>query len=217
MSNLCTEIIQFSSSTETAVCTLGSLILPAFVSEDGNGMDFAALHRATKLLVHNTDKIIDLNYYPTTAARVSALKTRAIGIGVQGLADVFMMLRMPFESVDSQRLNRAIFETIYHAALDSSCDLSREAGPYANWNGSPASESLLQFDLWRQRPSSRYDWDSLKARIRKHGLRNSLLTAQMPTSSTSQVTGATDGTDPLLRFAAYHSHKCHPADVTMFL
>ncbi|TFK81571.1 ribonucleotide reductase alpha subunit [Polyporus arcularius HHB13444] len=197
-SNLCTEIIQFTSPLETAVCTLASLVLPAFVTEDDE-YDFAELHRVTKILVRNTDKIIDRNYYPTPEARMSALKTRALGIGAQGLADVFMMLHMPFDSVDAQRLNRAIFETIYHAALDASCDLAREAQhPYPAWAGSPASESLLQYDLWGQRPSSRYDWDSLKARIRKHGLRNSLLTAQMPTSGTSQITGANDGTDPYL-------------------
>ena len=208
---MCTEITQFSSPTETAVCTLASLILPAFVS-DNETFDFAALHRATKQLVRNTDKIIDRNHYPTTAARTSALKTRAIGIGVQGLADVFMMQRIPFESVEAQRLNRAIFETIYPAALDSSCDLSREAGgPYSTWIGSPASESLLQYDLWGQRPSSRYDWDSLKTRIRKHGLRNSLLTAQMPTSSTSQITGANDGTDPLMRSVLFLTRYQGPA------
>ncbi|TFK85005.1 ribonucleotide reductase large chain subunit [Polyporus arcularius HHB13444] len=197
-SNLCTEIIQFTSATETAVCTLGSLVLPAYVTLDDD-FDFAELHRVTKILVRNTDTILDRTYYPTPEARTSALKTRAIGIGVQGLADVFMMLRMPFDSVDAQRLNRAIFETIYHAAVDASCDLAREAQcPYPAWSGSPASDSLLQYDLWGQRPSARYDWDSLKARMRKYGLRNSLLTAQMPTSSTSQVTGVNDGTDPYL-------------------
>ncbi len=199
-SNLCTEIIQFTSPHDTAVCTLASLVLPAFVTNDFDEFDFADLHRATKLLVRNTDKIIDRNHYPTQEARHSALKTRAIGIGVQGLADTFMMLGKPFDSEDALRLNRAIFETIYHAAVDASCDLAREAQqPYPAWDGSPASKSLLQFDLWGQRPSARYDWDSLKARIRKHGMRNSLLTAQMPTSSTSQITGVNDGIDPYIR------------------
>ena len=197
--NLCTEIVQFSSPTDTAVCTLASLRLDVFVDDDEN-FNFAELHRVTKIVVRNTDRIVDINSYPTAEAQASAQNTRALGIGVQGLADVFMMLRLPFESTSARLLNRAIFETIYHAAVDASCDLARQKGPYPAWSGSPASELQLQFDLWNSRPSSRYDFDSLKARIRKYGLRNSLLTAQMPTSATSHITGVNDGTDPFLRY-----------------
>ena len=197
--NLCTEIVQFSSPNDTAVCTLASLRLDVFVDDDEN-FNFAELHRVTKIVVRNTDRIIDINSYPTTEAQASAQNTRALGIGVQGLADVFMMLRLPFESMNARLLNRAIFETIYHAAIDASCDLARQKGPYPCWSGSPASDLQLQFDLWNSRPSGRYDFDSLKARIRKYGLRNSLLTAQMPTSATSHITGVNDGTDPFLRY-----------------
>lgn len=197
-SNLCTEIVEYASPTEPAVCTLASLILPAFV-RDNDSFDFAALHCATKIVLRNLDKIIDLNHYPVDGARRAALLSRPIGIGTQGLADVYMIMHYGFDSIEARRLNVAIYETMYHAGADASCDLARLNGPYPAWDGSPASELQLQFDLWNQRPSGRYDFDALKARIERHGMRNSLLLAQMPMSSTSQISGVNDGVEPYLR------------------
>ena len=197
-SNLCTEIMQYSSPDEIAVCTLASVVLPALVRGDGQ-FDLANLHQVIKIMVRNTDRVIDLNQYPSPKARLSAQRTRALGIGVQGLADVFKILHMPYDSDQAHALNVSIFETIYHAALDASCDLAQQYGVYAAYEGSPASKGRLQFDLWGSRPTSLHDFDTLKTRIHAYGLRNSLLTAQMPTSSTSQISGFNDGTEPYVR------------------
>ncbi|KAI9058880.1 alpha subunit of ribonucleoside-diphosphate reductase [Trametes sanguinea] len=194
-SNLCTEIMQYTSPDETAVCTLASLILPSFVNDD-EAFDLAELHRVTKIVVRNLDQVVDVNDYPTPQAANSARLHRAIGIGVQGLADVFMLLSMPYDSPEARLLNRSIFETIYHAALDASCDLARLYGSHPSFPGTLASRLRLQYDLWGAVPLGLNDFEVLKMRIGKFGLRNALLTAQMPTASTSQIAGVNDSTDP---------------------
>ena len=201
-SNLCTEILQVSSENETAVCNLGSIALPAFIeSTDGNPSNYFFnhdnLHRVAKVLTKNLNKIIDVNYYPTPKTERSNKRHRPIGIGVQGLADVFMMLRFPFGSDKSRQLNRDIFETIYHAALEASCELAERDGAYETFASSPASEGILQFDMWNVTPTRRYDWASLKQCIIQVGLRNSLLLAPMPTASTSQILGYNECIEPI--------------------
>jgi len=199
-SNLCTEIIEYSSADETAVCNLASLALPSFVVQNNENLeyDFDKLHEVTKVVTRNLNRIIDINYYPTTKTRVSNMRHRPIGIGVQGLADVFMMLKMPFGSEASKQLNKDIFETIYHAAVEMSCDLAECNGAYETFAGSPASQGKLQFDLWGVEPrTDRYDWTALKERVQKVGLRNSLLVAPMPTASTSQILGFNECIEPI--------------------
>ena len=203
-SNLCMEICEFSSPEEIAVCNLASVCLPRFVSGDGGGgFDFTRLHDTVKVMVRNLDKVIDVNFYPLEKAKTSNMRHRPIGVGVQGLADVFMMLRMPFESPEASRLNSMIFETIYHAAIETSVELARHLGPYSTFQGSPASQGRLQFDLWREQghfswdSQERYDWASLKEEVVRVGLRNSLLVAPMPTASTSQILGATECFEPI--------------------
>ncbi|KAJ2913368.1 hypothetical protein MD484_g7041, partial [Candolleomyces efflorescens] len=193
-SNLCTEIIEYSSPDETAVCNLASLALPTFI-KDGV-YDFKKLHDVAKVVTFNLNKIIDVNYYPIPEARKSNMRHRPIGIGVQGLADAFMILRMPFDSPEAKQLNLQIFETIYHAALEASSELAAREGPYETWEGSPASQGLLQYDLWNVTPTNLWDWASLKAQIAKTGLRNSLLLAPMPTASTSQILGFNECFEP---------------------
>jgi ribonucleoside-diphosphate reductase alpha subunit len=186
-SNLCTEILEKTDSEETAVCNLGSIALPKFV-KDG-GFDHERLHEVTKVLAKNLNKVIDINFYPTETAKRSNLRHRPIGIGVQGLADVFCLLRLPFDSEGSRALNAAIFETMYHAALEASCELAEVEGPYESFQGSPASQGVLQMDMWREgetKHSGRWDWDAMRERVKK-GLRNSLLLAPMPTASTAQI------------------------------
>jgi len=192
-------------------CNLGSIALPAFVVLDPSGQapptyDFESLHRVARMLTYNLNRVIDINYYPTPKTERSNFRHRPIGIGVQGLADTFMMMGMPFGSPESRRLNQEMFETIYHAGLVESCELAKVHGPYETFPGSPASEGRLQFDLWNTEPlrspsggspSYRYDWDTLKADIRKHGLRNSLLMAPMPTASTSQILGYNECIEPI--------------------
>ncbi|KAJ3502396.1 hypothetical protein NLJ89_g8905 [Agrocybe chaxingu] len=174
-SNLCTEIIEYSSPDETAVCNLASLALPSFVA---NGeYDFKKLHDVTKVVTYNLNRIIDVNYYPIPEARRSNMRHRPIGIGVQGLADAFMALRMPFDSLPAKELNIKIFETIYHAALEASSELAARDGPYETWMGSPAQQGQLQYDLWGVTPTDLWDWASLKEQISRTGLRNSLLVA----------------------------------------
>lgn len=193
-SNLCTEIIEYSAPDEVAVCNLASLALPAFIT---NGeYDFQKLHDVTKVVTKNLNKVIDVNYYPVPEARNSNMRHRPVGLGVQGLADAFMALRMPFDGPQARELNLKIFETIYHAALESSCELAEIEGHYLTYPGSPTSQGKLQFDLWGITPTSLWDWSSLKANIAKHGLRNSLLVAPMPTASTSQILGWNECFEP---------------------
>merc|ERR1719198_1886422 len=180
-SNLCTEIIEYTSPDEVAVCNLASMALPAFARGPGEAYDFEGLYKVTKVATKNLNKVIDRNYYPTVEARRSNMRHRPIGLGVQGLADAFMIMRLAFESEAAKTLNEDIFETIYFAACEASCELSERDGAYETFAGSPASKGKLQFDLWSRTPKSdRWDWTALKARIAKHGLRNSLLVAPMP-------------------------------------
>lgn len=196
-SNLCSEIIQYSDENETAVCNLASIGLPTFVKNDRT-FDYYKLHEVAKVITKNLNNIIDINYYPTEKTKTSNMRHRPIGIGVQGLADVFFLMGHAFLSDSAREINRFIFETIYHGALEASCELAERNGPYETFAGSPASEGILQFDLWGVDPgSSRYDWDSLKTRIRKNGLRNSLLLAPMPTASTSQILGFNECIEPI--------------------
>lgn len=190
-SNLCMEINQVSSKDETACCNLASICLPTYVrSTQGIPIrfDFEELHRVTKIVVRNLNKIINVNFYPVEKAMISNLRHRPIGVGVQGLADVFAIMRIAFDSGEARELNVMIFETMYHAALESSVEISKVLGPYTTFQGSPASKSILQFDMWNMVPKgARYDWADMRNQINLHGLRNSLLIAPMPTASTSQI------------------------------
>lgn len=193
-SNLCTEIVEFTSSDEVAVCNLASIALPKYVRN--GGFDHPKLFMVVLVGTRNLNKIIDLNYYPIQQAKNSNMSHRPIALGVQGLADTFIMLRLPFDSEGARKLNKDIFETIYYAACTASMELARKHGPYSTYEGSPASKGLLQFDLWGVTPSNRWDWASLKANIAKYGLRNSLLVGPMPTASTSQILGNNECTEP---------------------
>ena len=200
-SNLCTEIIQYSSPEETAVCNLASLALPSFIV---NGQyDFQKLHDVTKVVAYNLNRIIDVNYYPIPEARLSNMRHRPIGVGVQGLADTFMALRMPFDSPAAKELNIQIFETIYHGALEASSEMAERDGPYETWMGSPAQLGQLQYDLWGVTPTDLWDWALLKEKIARTGLRNSLLVAPMPTASTSQILGNNECFEPYTRYVYY--------------
>lgn len=195
-SNLCTEIMEYTSPDEWAVCNLASICLPTYITND-NQFDYNKLHQVVKTLVRNLNKVIDRNFYPIDKALYSNLKHRPIGIGVQGFADLLVKLRFPFESQEAMQLNKDIFETMYHAALESSNDLAKELSKtYESFKGSPASEGILQFDMWGVKPSLRYDWDKLKHSIIKNGLMNSLLLAPMPTASTSQICGFNESFEP---------------------
>lgn len=194
-SNLCTEIMEYTSPDEVAVCNLASISLAKFVTSEGT-YDFERLYEIARVVTRNLNKVIDINYYPIKEAENSNLRHRPIGIGVQGLADAFIMMRYPFDSPEAKKLNREIFETIYYAALTESCALAAEYGPYASYEGSPVSKGELQFDMWGVQPSDRWDWKALKARIKKHGVRNSLLLAPMPTASTSQILGNNECFEP---------------------
>lgn len=197
-SNLCMEICEVSTPDEIAVCNLASVCLPTFVAPDRTGFDFEALHGVVRTIARNLNRVIDVNYYPVEKARRSNMRHRPIGIGVQGLADAFILLRMPFESDRARELNRLIFETMYHAALTASADEAVARGaPYETFPGSPASRGVLQFDMWGVEPTpGRYDWEALKARVRGVGLANSLLIAPMPTASTSQIMGFNECVEP---------------------
>lgn len=193
-SNLCTEIIEFTSPDEVAVCNLASISLTKCVT---NGtFDFEHLMSMTRILVQNLNKVIDRNEYPVPEAKHSNFKHRPIGLGVQGLADAFILCRMPFDSKEAAELNREIFEALYFAAVSESCTLAEKDGKYATFEGSPASFGRLQFDLWGVEPSDKYDWGALKKRICEHGLRNSLLVAPMPTASTAQILGNNECFEP---------------------
>ncbi|KAI9469051.1 MAG: ribonucleotide reductase [Benjaminiella poitrasii] len=195
-SNLCTEIIEYTSPDEVAVCNLASLALPKFVDTETQTFDFAKLHKVTKTVTYNLNRIIDVNYYPVEEARKSNMRHRPIGLGVQGLADAFILMGHPFESAEARQLNKDIFEAIYFAALESSCELAKKLGPYETYEGSPASQGLLQHDLWGVKGSDRFDWTTLRASIQQFGLRNSLLLAPMPTASTSQILGNNECFEP---------------------
>jgi len=228
----CTEIIEYSDSTETAVCNLASIALPAFVNQQTKQFDYDKLHQVTKVVTNNLNKVIDINFYPTEKTRKSNFRHRPIGIGVQGLADAFILMDIPFHSEEAKSVNKLIFETIYHASLEKSNKIAFERtqqfkiklldtksteslsfineyeystlqrnntdlfGAYISFEGSPASEGILQFDLWNVTPSSRYNWDILKKSIQQYGLRNSLLVAPMPTASTSQILGYNECFEP---------------------
>lgn len=193
-SNLCTEIVEYTSPDEIAVCNLASIALPRFVI-DGK-FDHKKLFEVTKVVTQNLNKIIDVNYYPVEEARRSNLRHRPIGIGIQGLADTFILLRMPFDSKEAEKLNREIFETIYFAAMTASMELAKQHGPYETFKGSPVSEGIFQFDMWGEKPSNRWDWNKLKEDVKKVGVRNSLLLAPMPTASTSQILGNNECFEP---------------------
>ncbi len=193
-SNLCTEIMEYTSPDEIAVCNLASLALPRFVI---NGkFDHEKLYEVTYQAALNLNKIIDNNYYPVEEARTSNMRHRPIGLGVQGLADSFILLRLPFESDEAKQLNKEIFETIYFAAMTASKDLAIKEGPYETFAGSPVSKGIFQFDMWNVEPTLRWDWYTLKAAVIKHGVRNSLLVAPMPTASTSQILGNNECFEP---------------------
>jgi ribonucleoside-diphosphate reductase alpha chain len=199
-SNLCTEIIEYTSKDEVAVCNLASLALPKYVRANEQGVmefDHTRLYEVTKTATKNLNKIIDVNYYPVPEARNSNLRHRPIGLGVQGLADVFIMLRMPFESEEAQQLNKDIFETIYYASMEASMELAIKEGPYSTWEGSPISKGIFQFDMWNVTPSSgRWNWEEMREKVVTHGVRNSLLVAPMPTASTSQILGNNECFEP---------------------
>lgn len=220
-SNLCTEIVEYSAPDEVAVCNIASISLPAFVIDKEN-YDFAKLrevffyclfcrvccwlcaspplitlsHQVTKVVTKNLNKIIDINFYPVIEAERSNFRHRPIGVGVQGLADAFILMRMAFDSPRARQLNRDIFETIYFSALEASCDLAAVEGVYPTYEGSPVSKGVLQFDMWNVEPSSRWNWTELRERIKKYGVRNSLLVAPMPTASTSQILGNNECFEP---------------------
>jgi ribonucleoside-diphosphate reductase alpha subunit len=194
-SNLCTEIVQYTSPDEVAVCNLASVALPAFV-KDGE-FDHQALKKVVKVVTRNLNKVIDHNHYPVQEAENSNQKHRPIGLGVQGFADACLKMRYPYESAEAQRLNKDIFETLYYGAVEASCDLAEKLGAYESFKGSPVSKGQLQFDLWGISPDSgRWDWAALKARVAQHGLRNSLLVAPMPTASTAQILGNNESFEP---------------------
>jgi ribonucleoside-diphosphate reductase alpha chain len=194
-SNLCTEIIEYTAPDEVAVCNLASLALPKFVTEEGT-FDHDKLFEVTYQATLNLNRIIDNNFYPVEEARNSNMRHRPIGLGVQGLADAFIMLGLPFESEEARALNREVFETIYFASMTASKDLAKVDGPYQTIKGSPVSKGIFQFDMWGVTPTSRWEWDILKSEVKKHGVRNSLLLAPMPTASTAQILGNNECFEP---------------------
>ncbi len=194
-SNLCTEIIEYTAKDEVAVCNLASIALPKFVKEDLS-FDHDKLFEVTYQVTKNLNRVIDRNYYPIVEARNSNMRHRPVGLGVQGLADAFILMRFPFDSEEARQLNKDVFETIYYAACCASKDMAIEEGPYESFKGSPASEGKLQFDLWDITPSDRWEWDVLKEEIMEKGMRNSLLVAPMPTASTAQILGNNECFEP---------------------
>jgi ribonucleoside-diphosphate reductase alpha chain len=195
-SNLCTEIIEYTAPDEVAVCNLASIALPKYVNDSGE-FDHQKLYETTKVITRNLNKVIDRNYYPVEEARNSNMRHRPIGLGIQGLADTFLLLRQPFDSEEARRLNKEIFETIYFAAMETSMELAIEEGPYETFKGSPVSKGIFQFDMWGVTPDSgRWDWTELKQKVKKNGVRNSLLLAPMPTASTSQILGNNECFEP---------------------
>ena len=195
-SNLCTEILEFTDKDETAVCNLASIALPKYVDPETKTFDYEKLHEVTKTVTKNLNRVIDRNFYPVETARKSNMRHRPIGLGVQGLADVFILCRHAFDSDEAKEINTRIFETMYHAALEASSELAEVDGPYETFEGSPASQGVLQFDMWEGETKLHYDWDALKERIKEKGLRNSLLMAPMPTASTAQILGNNECFEP---------------------
>jgi len=197
-SNLCTEIIEYTDKDETSVCNLASIALPKYVNKEAKTFDYDALHRATKVVTKNLNRVIDRNFYPVETARRSNMKHRPIGLGVQGLADVFILCGLPFDCEESRLMNAHIFETMYHAALEASSELAEAEGSYETFQGSPASEGILQPDMWEGETkfSDRYDWNVMRERVKTKGLRNSLLMAPMPTASTAQILGNNECFEP---------------------
>lgn len=197
-SNLCAEILEVSTPEETAVCNLASIALPKFIKGRTNlKYDFDRLWEVAYRTTVNLNKVIDRNFYPTESAKRSNMRHRPIGLGTQGLADVFIKMRLPFASEEAKKLNRLIYETIYHAAVTASMELAKAEGPYETFKGSPMSKGIFQFDMWGVKPSDRYDWEELKEEVKKHGVRNSLLLAQMPTASTSSILGNTEAAEAI--------------------
>ena len=195
-SNLCTEILEFTDKDETAVCNLASIALPKYVDPETKTFDYEKLHEVTKTVTKNLNRVIDRNFYPVETARKSNMRHRPIGLGVQGLADVFILCRHAFDSDEAKEINARIFETMYHAALEASSELAEVDGPYETFEGSPASQGVLQYDMWEGETKLHYDWDALKERIKERGLRNSLLMAPMPTASTAQILGNNECFEP---------------------
>jgi ribonucleoside-diphosphate reductase alpha chain len=196
-SNLCTEIVEYTDPDEVAVCNLASIALPKFVDPETRDIDHQRLFEVTNVVTRNLNKVIDVNFYPVGEALHSNMRHRPIGIGVQGLADVFIKMRIPFESPEAAKANREIFETIYFAACTASMNIAKEKGkPYESFAGSPASKGILQPDMWNVTPTDRWDWATLKANIMEHGMYNSLLLAPMPTASTAQILGNNECFEP---------------------
>ena len=197
-SNLCTEIIEYTNKEETSVCNLASIALPKYVNKEAKTFDYEKLHEVTKIVTKNLNRVIDRNFYPVETARRSNMKHRPIGLGVQGLADVFILCGLPFDCEESRTMNAHIFETIYHAALEASSELAEIQGSYESFIGSPTSEGILQPDMWEGETkfSGRYDWDAMRERVKTKGLRNSLLLAPMPTASTAQILGNNECFEP---------------------
>ena len=200
-SNLCTEIMEYSDSKETAVCNLASICLPNYIKENLE-IDYTLLHEKTKEIVINLNNIINVNSYPTPESKMSNMRHRPVGIGVQGLADLFMILKISYDSLDARNINKKIFECIYYASLEQSMEISKQFGPYETFYGSPASQGILQFDMWENRDNSldslypEEKWNELKESIKTHGIRNSLLVAPMPTASTAQIMGNNESFEP---------------------
>jgi len=192
----CTEIIEYTDKDETAVCNLASIALPKYVDPETKTFDYDKLHEVTKTVTKNLNRVIDNNFYPVETARKSNMRHRPIGLGVQGLADVFILCRHAFDSDEAKEINARIFETMYHAALEASSELAEVDGSYETFEGSPASQGILQFDMWEGETKLHYDWDALKERIKEKGLRNSLLMAPMPTASTAQILGNNECFEP---------------------
>jgi ribonucleoside-diphosphate reductase alpha subunit len=197
-SNLCTEIIEYTNKDETSVCNLASIALPKYVDKETKTFDYDKLHEITKIVTKNLNRVIDRNFYPVETARRSNMKHRPIGLGVQGLADVFILCGLPFDSEESRLMNAHIFETMYHAALEASSELAEVEGSYESFRDSPASKGILQPDMWEGETkfSGRYDWDAMRERVKNKGLRNSLLMAPMPTASTAQILGNNECFEP---------------------
>lgn len=200
-SNSTTDSVQFSSPTETASTSSGFVVLPMFVTSLG-AFDYITLHRVVKVLTHNLNRIIDSTHYPVTESKSSALMHRPISIGVQGLADALQAMRLPMESFQAAAVNTNIAETIYHAALEASCELAARHGSYSTWAGSQAYHGRLQYDLWGVTPSKLWEWSALKTHIRRHGLRNSLLIALPPPGPISSLTGVTPSFNPITRWCS---------------